>query len=154
MEALIVIVIIVVVIIILGVSLAVVAKGLLIMAAVVLALMLLFFVAMTVAAIVAKPAVGEFDGLEKNEDSMFETAYYRVGDERIQNLFPAESIMQSRIYSKGEKKLRVLRTKKRVSAIDRHSLLIIIVGLFSTLPSLLLVLNMLDFINGIAVMLN
>lgn len=153
MEVLIVLVIILVGLIILGVSLAAIAKGLLILSAIVLGLMLLFFAVMSAVVIAAKPAKGEFDGLEKKEGTPFVTAYYRVGEERIANIFPAENIMQKRIYSSGEKKLRVLSRKKSASVIDRHSMLIIFAGLVLTLPSMLLVLNMLDFIERISGML-
>ena len=154
MEALIVIVVIAVGLVLLGVSLAAIAKGLLIIAAVVLSAMLVFFAVMCVFLLLSKPASGEFDGFESGgEEQRFETAYYKVGEQRLKNIFPAENILRKRIYSSGAQKLRRIKLGENHFAIDRHSMVIILLGLAATVPSLIFVISMIGFMNRISKML-
>ncbi|SDA15608.1 hypothetical protein SAMN02910447_00961 [Ruminococcus sp. YE71] len=140
MEAVVVIAIIAVLIVLLGVSLLYVAKAMLIGSAVVLGLMFVFFSVMTVLLLLSKKAKGRFDGFEKKEGRSFETAWYSIGGERLPNIFPAENVLRSKIYQDGEHKMRRLKLGSREFAIDGHSIIIILLGLWLTTISMALVI--------------
>ncbi len=132
MEFIVVVAVIAVIILILGVSMTMVAKALLVISGIVLVLMLVFFAAMSVMLLFSKKAEGEFDGFEKKGEGSFETAWYKLGEERLPNIFPAENFMRKQIYQSGVHKMRRLSLGKRSFAIDDHSILIILMGLWLT----------------------
>ncbi len=140
MEVVVVVAVIAVIIVLLGISASLVAKAMLIISSIVLAAMFVFFVVMTVMLIISKKAEGEFDGFEKtSEENTFETAWYRIGEDRLKNIFPAENVLRSKIYQGGVHKMRRLRLGRHEFAIDGHSIVIILLGLWLTAISMGLV---------------
>lgn len=139
MEVIIVFIVIAVIAVILGVNVTSIAQALMGLIVLVLGAMLLFFIISAVILLIAKPEKGELDGFEKPEKG-YETAMYKCGSERFRNIFPAENIIRDAIYKPGIKKLRVYRGKQMSFVIDRHSAVIIILGLVLTLPSLIAVI--------------
>lgn len=95
-------------------------------AAVILLAMTVFFIVSAVMLAGCKRSSGVFERFEKN--GKFETAVYSADGKEYKNLFPAESIMRSRIYSAGERRLFVRSGKKRSFCLDTHSVVIIVSG--------------------------
>ncbi|MBR1723655.1 MAG: hypothetical protein IJ723_01340 [Ruminococcus sp.] len=137
MEAVVVLVIIAVLMLILGVSLTSVAAGIMVLLIVALGGMLILFAVCGIFLAMSRREDAVLDGFEKPHG--YDTAVYRVGEERITNLFPAEGIFRGLIYKQTECRVFVCRLKKRSFAIDRHSATIIIAGIALTLPSLIAV---------------
>ena len=55
-------------------------------------------------------------------------AHYLVDGEKLVNWFPAENVLQKRIYEKKEVNVRVARCGKKKVVFDRHSTVIVIAG--------------------------
>ncbi len=55
-------------------------------------------------------------------------AHYLVDGEELVNWFPAENVLQKRIYEKKEVNVRVARFGKKKVVFDRHSVVIVIAG--------------------------
>lgn len=139
LEAVLAVVIIAALLLLIGVPLDVIIGGLaaLLMLGVVLtaAVFVLFFLAADISLFFFRPARGKF--LRFDEGERFDRAVYLSLKDNLEYtcLFPAEGFARARIYSpEKERLLFTSRLKKRKTAYDRHSLLIILLGnLFSVL---------------------
>lgn len=94
---------------------------------------IVFFVFTDVSLLFRKKVKGKF--LFVNEEGRYDRAVYDVNGQKYTCLFPAETFGRERIYKKdAEYTLLIPRTEKKLSAYDRHSLFIIVIGsLFSLL---------------------
>jgi hypothetical protein len=107
-------------------------------ARVLLALMLVFFAVNLLMLIPARVVTARFVGFERNK--RFECAVYEVEGVRYKNSFPAENVLRDRIYG-GEKRVFLVNLswkKKRIYAVDMHSLLIMVLGLVLSAASIVL----------------
>lgn len=136
MELLIVLLILAVMLLIFGVPLQILLIGAALLIALLLAVMTLFFVATAISLLFFKRRRGHFLRFEKSD--RFEQAIYLVDGEEYRNLFPAETILRQKIYSERERTVLVRRSKRRLSAFDMHSVLILALGLIGSAASMVL----------------
>lgn len=84
-----------------------------------------FFAVCLVLLMFTKKRRGAF--CEFNDEGRFPCAVYKIGGERVKNLFPCEMIMRKRLYV-PDKEIALLYFKPRRFAIDKNALLTIIIG--------------------------
>ncbi len=130
MELLIVLLILGVLLWIFGVPLQTLLLGIFILAMIVLVCMLLFFLATAISLLCFRIRKGSF--VRFNQHRQFAQAVYQVEGVEYVNLFPAESIMQERLYHDRSHTLLIRKGKYHNIAYDMHSVLIIVLGLFAT----------------------
>ena len=127
MEFILGLVIIVILLLILGFGLNFIFVGfvcLLGLAAAATELVFLFF---AVRLLFSKRVRGSFTRIGRAEKARYDTAFYRIDDTELPNVFPAEMVMKDRLYRVGrEVKLRVDVRKKFVY--DRNARLTILLG--------------------------
>lgn len=130
MEILVILLILGVLLWIFGVPLQMLLLGVLILTAVLLALMLLFFLVTAISLLFFRVRKGSF--VRFNRHRRFAQAVYQVEDAEYVNLFPAEPVMQERLYHDRPHTLLIRKGKYHNAAYDMHSVLIIALGLFAT----------------------
>lgn len=96
-----------------------------------LAFMLLFFLGSAVSLLFFRVRKGSF--VRFNRHRKFAQAVYLVEDAEYINLFPAETVMQARLYHDRPHILLIHKGKYRNVAYDMHSVLIIALGVFSAI---------------------
>ena len=130
MELLIILLVLGVLLWIFGISLQTLLFGVLMLAAILLALMLLFFLFSAISLLFFQVKKGSF--VRFNQHRRFAQAVYQVEDAEYVNLFPAEPVMQERLYHDRPHTLLIRKGRYCNIAYDMHSVLIIALGLFAT----------------------
>jgi hypothetical protein len=93
-------------------------------------LFVIFFAATGISLLFFRRVNGEF--LRFEDSGRFDRAVYRADGQVYTCLFPAENVARRRIYSEDSGRLHMLlvsRSAKRRIAYDRHSLVIITIGI-------------------------
>ncbi|MBQ8927019.1 MAG: hypothetical protein IJ055_01930 [Oscillospiraceae bacterium] len=128
MEIIIGAVIIIVLLLFLGVRPMTIIAGIVVLFALGAVLMTGFFAVSLVLMLLAKPVRVDFLRIEQNEGPGSH-AVYRIGEREYDNAFPAEMILQDRIYRRPTVYARLLQGKKRYFLFDWYTVIIILVGL-------------------------
>ena len=128
MEILIGAVIIIVLLLFLGVRPMTIIAGIVVLLALAAVLMTIFFLISLVLMLMARPVRADFLRIEQNEGPGSH-AVYRIGEKEYDNSFPAEMILQERIYRRPTVYARLLQGKKRSLLFDWYTVIIILVGL-------------------------
>lgn len=116
---------------VLGVPTQTLFLGVLILVLALLALLLLFFLGSAISLPFFCFEKGSF--VRFNHHRKFARAVYLVEDTEYINLFPAETVMQTRLYHDRPHILLIRKGKYRNVAYDMHSVLIIALGLLSAI---------------------
>lgn len=92
-----------------------------------------FFIVTDISFLFKKHTKGTF--LRVDDSGRFDHAVYQVGDKEYSCSFPAESFGRSRIYQEDHAYfLMIPRNPNRRNALDRHSIMIVVIGnLFSAI---------------------
>ncbi len=96
-----------------------------------LAFMFLFFLGSAISLLFFRVRKGSFVRFDHHRK--FAQAVYLVEDAEYINLFPAETVMQARLYHDRPHILLVRKSQYRNVAYDMHSVLIIALGTFSAI---------------------
>ncbi len=73
--------------------------------------------------------IEKMPGKEEEKDKMMSRfAFYMIGEEKMRNWFPAETLMSRKIYEKQDCFVRIARLGKKQLVFDRHSVVIVVSG--------------------------
>lgn len=84
-----------------------------------------FFIVSLAVLAFTKKVHGSF--VEFNDEGRFPCAVYKIGGERVKNLFPCEMVMRGKLYI-PDKEITLRYFKPKCFAIDKNALLTIIIG--------------------------
>lgn len=65
---------------------------------------------------------------EKKDKMLSKFAFYQVGESKLRNCFPAETLMSKKIYENTDCSVRIAKLGKKQLVFDRHSVVIVIAG--------------------------